>query len=79
MHYMSALKTSSNLFSLSWSGDVCLEVFLRGTIQSKPARGYITVAGEDVRTFDKSEWVLVKKYRAASQRAIQILEKLFGC
>ena len=25
LHYMSALKTSSNLFSLAWSGDVCLE------------------------------------------------------
>lgn len=24
-HYMSALKTSSNLFSLAWSGDICLE------------------------------------------------------
>jgi len=25
LHYMSALKTSSNLFSLAWSGDICLE------------------------------------------------------
>ena len=24
-HYMSALKTSSNVFSLAWSGDICLE------------------------------------------------------
>lgn len=24
-HYMSALKTSSNLLSLAWSGDICLE------------------------------------------------------
>lgn len=24
-HYMSALKTSSNLINLAWSGDVCLE------------------------------------------------------
>ncbi|XP_025656722.2 ABC transporter B family member 28 isoform X2 [Arachis hypogaea] len=99
MHYMSALKTSSNLFSLAWSGDVCLEdvyfsyplrpdvEILRGlnlklncgavtalvgssgagksTIVQllarfyEPARGCITVAGEDVRTFDKSEWARV--------------------
>lgn len=25
LHYMSALKTSSNVFSLAWSGDICLE------------------------------------------------------
>jgi ATP-binding cassette subfamily B (MDR/TAP) protein 8 len=25
LHYMSALKTSTNLFSLAWSGDICLE------------------------------------------------------
>lgn len=25
LHYMSALKTSSNLLNLAWSGDVCLE------------------------------------------------------
>ncbi|RYR56339.1 hypothetical protein Ahy_A05g022062 [Arachis hypogaea] len=99
MHYMSALKTSSNLFSLAWSGDVCLEdvyfsyplrpdvEILRGlnlklncgTVTAlvgssgagkstivqllarfyEPARGCITVAGEDVRTFDKSEWARV--------------------
>ncbi|KAL1319279.1 hypothetical protein AAHE18_15G266800 [Arachis hypogaea] len=79
MHYMSALKTSSNLFSLAWSGDVCLEdvyfsyplrpdvEILRGlnlklncgAVTALPARGCITVAGEDVRTFDKSEWARV--------------------
>jgi ATP-binding cassette subfamily B (MDR/TAP) protein 8 len=25
LHYMSAFKTSTNLFSLAWSGDICLE------------------------------------------------------
>nr|XP_025701914.1 ABC transporter B family member 28 isoform X3 [Arachis hypogaea] len=68
MHYMSALKTSSNLFSLAWSGDVCLEGSSgagKSTIVQllarfyEPARGCITVAGEDVRTFDKSEWARV--------------------
>ncbi|XP_057446308.1 ABC transporter B family member 28 isoform X2 [Lotus japonicus] len=96
LHYMSALKTSSNVYSLAWSGDVCLEdvyfsyplrpdvEILRGlnlrlkcgTVTAlvgpsgagkstivqllsrfyEPAKGCITVAGEDVRTFDKSEW-----------------------
>ncbi|KAK7270818.1 hypothetical protein RJT34_26267 [Clitoria ternatea] len=96
LHYMSALKTSSNLFSLAWSGDMCLEdvyfsyplrsdvEVLRGlnlklkcgTVTAlvgpsgagkstvvqllsrfyEPTRGRITVAGEDARTFDKSEW-----------------------
>ncbi|MED6219947.1 ABC transporter B member 28 [Stylosanthes scabra] len=99
MHYMSALKTSSNLSNLAWSGDVCLEdvyfsyplrpdvEILRGlnlklkcgTVTAlvgssgagkstivqllarfyEPLRGCITVAGEDVRTFDKSEWARV--------------------
>ncbi|KAK7314958.1 hypothetical protein VNO77_33490 [Canavalia gladiata] len=99
LHYMSALKTSSNVFSLAWSGDVCLEdvyfsyplrpdvEILRGlnlrlkcgTVTAlvgpsgagkstvvqllsrfyEPTRGCITVAGEDVRTFDKSEWARV--------------------
>ncbi|XP_004513684.1 ABC transporter B family member 28 [Cicer arietinum] len=98
-HYMSALKTSSNLLSLAWSGDICLEdVYFSyplrpdveilsglnltlkcGTITAlvgasgagkstivqllsrfyEPARGCITVGGEDVRTFDKSEWARV--------------------
>ncbi|WJX71348.1 ABC transporter B member 28 [Trifolium repens] len=99
LHYMSALKTSTNLFSLAWSGDICLEdvyfsyplrpdvEILRGlnlrlkcgTVTAlvgasgagkstivqllsrfyEPARGCITVGGEDVRTFDKSEWARV--------------------
>ncbi|WJX66439.1 ABC transporter B member 28 [Trifolium repens] len=99
LHYMSALKTSTNLFSLAWSGDICLEdvyfsyplrpdvEILRGlnlklkcgTVTAlvgasgagkstivqllsrfyEPARGRITVGGEDVRTFDKSEWARV--------------------
>ncbi|ESW24340.1 hypothetical protein PHAVU_004G122300 [Phaseolus vulgaris] len=98
-HYMSALKTSSNLFSLAWSGDICLEdvyfsyplrpdveilhgLNLRlkcGTVTAlvgpsgagkstvvqllsrfyEPISGCITVAGEDLRTFDKSEWAQV--------------------
>ncbi|XP_058779253.1 ABC transporter B family member 28 isoform X1 [Vicia villosa] len=99
LHYMSALKTSSNVFSLAWSGDICLEdvyfsyplrpdvEILRGlnlrlkcgTVTAlvgasgagkstivqllsrfyEPTRGCITVGGEDVRTFDKSEWARV--------------------
>ncbi|KAL2334605.1 hypothetical protein Fmac_015818 [Flemingia macrophylla] len=99
LHYMSALKTSSNLCNLAWSGDICLEdvyfsyplrpdveilsgINLRlkcGTVTAlvgpsgagkstvvqllsrfyEPTRGCITVAGEDVRTFDKSEWARV--------------------
>ncbi|KEH26584.1 ABC transporter B family member 28 isoform X1 [Medicago truncatula] len=99
LHYMSALKTSSNVFSLAWSGDICLEdvyfsyplrpdveilsgLNLRlkcGTVTAlvgasgagkstivqllsrfyEPTRGRITVGGEDVRTFDKSEWARV--------------------
>lgn len=99
LHYMSALKTSSNVFSLAWSGDICLEdVYFSyplrpdveilsglnlklkcGTVTAlvgasgagkstivqllsrfyEPTRGRITVGGEDVRTFDKSEWARV--------------------
>ncbi|KAF5457801.1 hypothetical protein F2P56_021879 [Juglans regia] len=99
MHYMSALKSSSKVSSLAWSGDVGLEdvhfsyplrpdveilnglrlTLKRGTITAlvgpsgagkstvvqllarfyEPTRGRITVAGEDVRTFDKSEWARV--------------------
>ncbi|KAL5081029.1 hypothetical protein RYX36_009450 [Vicia faba] len=99
LHYMSALKTSSNVFSVAWSGDICLEdvyfsyplrpdveilsgLNLRlkcGTVTAlvgasgagkstivqllsrfyEPTRGCITVGGEDVRTFDKSEWARV--------------------
>ncbi|CAJ2666585.1 ABC transporter B family member 28-like [Trifolium pratense] len=99
LHYMSALKTSTNLFSLAWSGDISLEdvyfsyplrpdvEILRGlnlrlkcgTVTAlvgasgagkstivqllsrfyEPSRGCITVGGEDVRTFDKSEWARV--------------------
>ncbi|KAG4991672.1 hypothetical protein JHK87_025129 [Glycine soja] len=124
LHYMSALKTSSNLFSLAWSGDICLEAMFAnvlvmgasssgffffsyemylnvyfsyplrpdveilrglnlrlkfGTVTAlvgpsgagkstvvqllsrfyEPTSGCITVAGEDVRTFDKSEWARV--------------------
>ncbi|XP_057481666.1 ABC transporter B family member 28-like isoform X1 [Actinidia eriantha] len=99
MHYMSALKSTSSLGSLAWSGDVCLEdVYFsyplrpdveilsglnltlkcgsvtalvgpsgagKSTIVQllarfyEPTRGRITVAGEDVRTFDKSEWARV--------------------
>ncbi|CAK8532552.1 unnamed protein product [Lathyrus sativus] len=99
LHYMSALKTSSNVFSLAWSGDICLKdvyfsyplrpdvEILRGlnlrlkcgTVTAlvgasgagkstivqllsrfyEPTRGCITVGGEDVRTFDKSEWARV--------------------
>ncbi|KAK9292164.1 hypothetical protein L1049_020123 [Liquidambar formosana] len=69
MHYMSALKSASNVCSLAWSGDVCLEVGSSGAGKStivqllarfyEPTRGRITVAGEDLRTFDKSEWARV--------------------
>ncbi|KAH7537967.1 hypothetical protein FEM48_Zijuj03G0149200 [Ziziphus jujuba var. spinosa] len=122
MHYMSALKSASNVACLARSGDVCLEginsrsnqhpssplsslsLFLGdyvhfsypvrpdveilnglnltlkcGTVTAlvgpsgagkstivqllarfyEPTRGRITVAGEDVRTFDKSEWARV--------------------
>ncbi|KAG2711242.1 hypothetical protein I3843_04G062300 [Carya illinoinensis] len=99
MHYMSALKSSSKVSSLAWSGDVGLEdvhfsyplrpdveilsglrlTLKCGTITAlvgpsgagkstvvqllarfyEPTKGRITVAGEDVRTFDKSEWARV--------------------
>ncbi|KAL7003271.1 ABC transporter B member 28 [Sarracenia purpurea var. burkii] len=99
MHYMSALKSTSSLRSLAWSGDLCLEdVYFSyplrpdveilsglnltlkcGTVTAlvgpsgagkstivqllarfyEPTKGRITVAGEDVRTFDKSEWARV--------------------
>ncbi|CAL0303419.1 unnamed protein product [Lupinus luteus] len=99
LQYMSALKTSSNLVSLTWSGDVSLEdvyfsyplrpdlEILRGlnlrlkcgTVTAlvgpsgagkstvvqllaryyEPITGCITVGGEDIRTFDKSEWARV--------------------
>ncbi|XWS37758.1 hypothetical protein CRYUN_Cryun19dG0072900 [Craigia yunnanensis] len=98
-HYMSALKSASNVGRLAWSGDVCLEdvhfsyplrpdveilnglnlTLKCGTVTAlvgssgagkstivqllarfyEPTSGRITVAGEDVRTFDKSEWAHV--------------------
>ncbi|XP_015878081.3 ABC transporter B family member 28 [Ziziphus jujuba] len=99
MHYMSALKSASNVACLARSGDVCLEdvhfsypvrpdveilnglnlTLKCGTVTAlvgpsgagkstivqllarfyEPTQGRITVAGEDVRTFDKSEWARV--------------------
>ncbi|KAK4571752.1 hypothetical protein RGQ29_030241 [Quercus rubra] len=99
VHYMSALKSASNVCSLAWSGDVCLEdvhfsypvrpdveilnglnlTLKCGTVTAlvgpsgagkstivqllarfyEPTRGRITVAEEDIRTFDKSEWARV--------------------
>ncbi|KAI8008693.1 ABC transporter B family member 28 [Camellia lanceoleosa] len=99
MHYMSALKSTSSLGTLAWSGDLCLEdvhfsyplrpdveilnglnLMLKcGTVTAlvgpsgagkstivqllarfyEPTKGYVTVGGEDVRTFDKSEWARV--------------------
>ncbi|BBN69791.1 non-intrinsic ABC protein 8 [Prunus dulcis] len=98
-HYMSALKSASNISRLAWSGDVCLEdvhfsyplrpdveilnglnlTLKCGTVTAlvgpsgagkstivqllarfyEPNSGRITVAGEDVRTFDKSEWAQI--------------------
>ncbi|CAN6565005.1 unnamed protein product [Malus baccata var. baccata] len=98
-HYMSALKSGSNVSRLAWSGDVCLEdvhfsyplrpdvevlnglnlTLKCGTVTAlvgssgagkstivqllarfyEPNRGRVTVAGEDVRTFDKSEWAQI--------------------
>ncbi|KAL6131970.1 hypothetical protein ACLB2K_070342 [Fragaria x ananassa] len=98
-HYMSALKSASNVGRLAWSGDVCLEdvhfsyplrpdveilnglnlTLKCGTVTAlvgssgagkstvvqllarfyEPTTGRITVGGEDVRTFDKSEWARV--------------------
>ncbi|XP_021826951.1 ABC transporter B family member 28 [Prunus avium] len=98
-HYMSALKSASNISRLAWSGDVCLEdvhfsyplrpdveilnglnlTLKCGTVTAlvgpsgagkstivqllarfyEPNSGRITVAGEDVRTFDKSEWARI--------------------
>lgn len=98
-HYMSALKSTSSLGSLAWSGDICLEdvhfsyplrpdveilnglnITLKcGSVTAlvgssgagkstivqllarfyEPTKGRITVGGEDVRTFDKSEWARV--------------------
>ncbi|EEF51451.1 ABC transporter B family member 28 [Ricinus communis] len=99
MHYMSALKSASDLSTYAWSGDVNLEdvhfsyplrpdveilnglnlKLKRGTVTAlvgssgagkstivqllarfyEPTRGQITVAGEDVRTFEKTEWARV--------------------
>ncbi|WZZ09967.1 hypothetical protein YC2023_095888 [Brassica napus] len=92
-YYMSDLKSTNNLRTLTWAGDVCLDdlhfayplrpdvkvldgfsLTLRaGTVTAlvgssgagkisdfrQPTQGRITVAGEDVRMFDKSEWAKV--------------------
>ncbi|XP_038709130.1 ABC transporter B family member 28 [Tripterygium wilfordii] len=98
-HYMSALKSSSNIRRLAWSGNVHLEdvhfsyplrpdveilngldlTINSGTVTAlvgpsgsgkstivqllarfyEPIKGRLTIAGEDVRTFDKSEWARV--------------------
>ncbi|XP_024028281.1 ABC transporter B family member 28 [Morus notabilis] len=95
-HYMSDLKSATNVGHLAWSGDICLEdvhfsyplrpdveilnglnlTLKCGSVTAlvgpsgagkstivqllarfyEPTKGRITVAGEDVRTFDKSEW-----------------------
>ncbi|OVA16156.1 ABC transporter [Macleaya cordata] len=99
MHYMSALKSTSNGCGIASKGDICLEdvhfsyplrpdvevlnginlTLKCGTVTAlvgssgagkstivqllarfyEPTRGRITVSGEDVRTFDKSEWARV--------------------
>uniref|UniRef100_A0A6N2NLE5 ABC transporter domain-containing protein n=1 Tax=Salix viminalis TaxID=40686 RepID=A0A6N2NLE5_SALVM len=103
-HYMSALKSASNVCSFAGSGDICLEdvhfsyplrpdvkilnglnlTLKCGTVTAlvgssgsgkstvvqllmlgndvhvlflQPTKGRITVSGEDVRTFEKTEWV----------------------
>ncbi|KAJ6761286.1 ATP-BINDING CASSETTE SUB-FAMILY B [Salix purpurea] len=96
-HYMSALKSASNVCSFAGSGDICLEdvhfsyplrpdvkilnglnlTLKCGTVTAlvgssgsgkstvvqllsrfyEPTKGRITVSGEDVRTFEKTEWV----------------------
>ncbi|XP_039032110.1 ABC transporter B family member 28 isoform X2 [Hibiscus syriacus] len=98
-HYWSALKSTSDVGRLAWSGDVALEdvhfsypsrpdveilnglnlTLKCGTVTAlvgssgagkstivqllarfyEPTSGRITVSGEDVRTFDKSEWARV--------------------
>ncbi|KAJ6294590.1 hypothetical protein OIU76_022634 [Salix suchowensis] len=96
-HYMSALKSESNVCSFAGSGDICLEdvhfsyplrpdvkilnglnlTLKCGTVTAlvgssgsgkstvvqllsrfyEPTKGRIMVSGEDVRTFEKTEWV----------------------
>ncbi|ESQ54755.1 hypothetical protein EUTSA_v10024541mg [Eutrema salsugineum] len=98
-YYMSDLKSTNNLRTLTWAGDVCLDdvhfayplrpdvkvldgfslTLKAGTVTAlvgssgagkstivqllarfyEPTQGRITVAGEDVRMFDKSEWAKV--------------------
>ncbi|EOA19157.1 hypothetical protein CARUB_v10007834mg [Capsella rubella] len=98
-YYMSDLKSTNNLRTLTWAGDVCLEdvhfayplrpdvkvldglslTLNSGTVTAlvgssgagkstvvqllarfyEPTLGRITVGGEDVRMFDKSEWAKV--------------------
>ncbi|XP_010438880.1 PREDICTED: ABC transporter B family member 28 [Camelina sativa] len=98
-YYMSDLKSTNNLRTLTWAGDVCLEdvhfayplrpdvkvldglslTLNSGTVTAlvgssgagkstvvqllarfyEPTQGRITVGGEDVRMFDKSEWARV--------------------
>lgn len=41
LHYMSALKTSSNVYSLAWSGDVCLEGIIIAILLSAMMCGFI--------------------------------------
>ncbi|KAL9237275.1 hypothetical protein vseg_011847 [Gypsophila vaccaria] len=99
LSYMSTLGSSSDVSSLAWSGDICIEdvhfsypmrpdvevlkglnlTLKSGTITAlvgssgagkstivqllarfyEPTTGRITVAGEDLRTFDKTEWAQV--------------------
>ncbi|XP_020873330.1 ABC transporter B family member 28 isoform X2 [Arabidopsis lyrata subsp. lyrata] len=98
-YYMSNLKSTNNLRTLTWAGDVCLDdvhfayplrpnvkvldglslTLNSGTVTAlvgssgagkstivqllarfyEPTKGRITVGGEDVRMFDKSEWAKV--------------------
>jgi ATP-binding cassette subfamily B (MDR/TAP) protein 8 len=98
-YYMSNLKSTNNLRTLTWAGDVCLDdvhfayplrpdvkvldglslTLNSGTVTAlvgssgagkstivqllarfyEPTQGRITVGGEDVRMFDKSEWAKV--------------------
>ncbi|CAN1755102.1 ABC transporter B family member 28, partial [Linum perenne] len=69
LHYMSALKSAHKLYDIAWSADICLEVGPSGAGKSTivqllarfydPTKGRITIAGEDIRTFEKTEWARV--------------------
>ncbi|KAJ1385746.1 P-loop containing nucleoside triphosphate hydrolase [Sesbania bispinosa] len=74
LHYMSALKSSSNLFSLAWSGDVCLE----DVYFSYPLRPDVEIlSGLNLRLKCGTVTALVGPSGAGKSTIVQLLSRFY--